>query len=216
MLGSATFPPRSVDTTLTLALTHEIWSYAEVPDDAEVVGSRLATVQRFARAIHAHTARGGVWINSDVCGPADPDREVVLRLTDTDGTNPAELSELDHFAEPGRATSPADVVRALSTRARFFQFAHDFRRNAAVPFSYEELPDGGLRLRLADAMDFLTRKDYADNWLSETHEQFCGLSFDDWTAVVREAGFEVDPAVAQRLDHREPHRPRRHPHRPVR
>ena len=25
LLGSAVFPPRSIDTTLTLALTHEIW-----------------------------------------------------------------------------------------------------------------------------------------------------------------------------------------------
>jgi len=38
MLGSAVFPPRSIDTTLTLALTHEIWSYAD--------GSRPDTVGR--------------------------------------------------------------------------------------------------------------------------------------------------------------------------
>ncbi len=195
---------RGIDTTLTLALTHEIWSYADVPGGGEVVAARQASVRRFAAAIFAHTATGGLWVNSDVCGPADPDREVVLRLTDADGNNPGVVEDL------GLRSVIAAVVAGMSTRARFFQFAHDFRRNASVPFEYDELPDGGLRVRLADAMDFLTRKDYTDNWLSETHEQFCGLTFDDWCAVVRDAGFEVDPASkpwrnAWIVDHRIAH-----------
>lgn len=180
MLGSAVFPARSIDTTLTLALTHEIWSYAD--------GSRLATVRRFAEALFAHTAPGGVWVNFDVCGPAEPDRPVVLELDDTDGANPAQVTELEGLS------NPAAQVSTLSTRARFFQFAHDFRRNARVPFEYAERPGGGLVLRLADAMDFLTRKDYVDNWLSETQEQFCGLSFAGWCELARDAGFTVDPA----------------------
>lgn len=84
-------------------------------------------------------------------------------------------------------------MNGLSTRARFFQFAHDFRRNANVPFEYGVRGDG-LVLRLADAMDFLTRKDYVDNWLSETHEQFCGLNFAGWSTVAERAGFHIDPA----------------------
>ena len=175
MLGAATFPPRSIDTTLTLALTHEIWSYADVPPGADVVTTRRDTVGRFARAIHDHTAPGGVWINSDVCGPAEPDRQVRLHLVDTDGV-------------------PEGATRDLSTRAKFFRFARDFRQNAHVEFSYRHEEDGSIVLRLADAMDFLTRKDYVDNWESETHEQFCGLRFADWTAIVEEAGFIVDPA----------------------
>ena len=179
MLGSTVFPPRSIDTTLTLALTHEIWSYAD--------GSRPDTVQRFADAVFAHTAPGGVWVNSDVCGPAEPERSVVLALDDSDGANPPAVSELEALQDP------AEYVGKLSTRARFFQFAHDFRRNAKVPFEYEE-HDGKLVLRLADAMDFLTRKDYVDNWLSETHEQFCGLTFDGWSTIAKQAGFTIDPA----------------------
>jgi hypothetical protein len=62
VLGGAVFAPRSIDTTLTFALTHEIWSY----------GTGLASVRRFAEAIFEHTVPGGVWINSDVCGPDDP------------------------------------------------------------------------------------------------------------------------------------------------
>ena len=179
MLGSAVFPPRSIDTTLTLALTHEIWSYAD--------GSRPGTVQRFADALFAHTAPHGVWINSDVCGPDEPDRPVVLQLDDSDGENPAEVTELEVLDDP------AAYITKLSTRARFLQFAHDFRRNAKVPFAFD-LTGDRITLRLADAMDFLTRKDYVDNWLSETHEQFCGLNFAGWSAVAERAGFTIDPA----------------------
>ncbi|WP_127503806.1 class I SAM-dependent methyltransferase [Actinoplanes solisilvae] len=179
VLGGAIFHDRSVDTTLTFALTHEIWSY----------GERRDSVLRFARRIFDHTAPGGVWINSDVCGPDDPRRPVRLRLTRDDGANPAkprvDLADL----------SPSEVktyVESLSTRARLDQFAVDF----AFPFAYEPVDDETVQLDQATAMDFLTRKDYVDNWLSETQEQFCGLSFADWTALLTEAGFELDPASA--------------------
>ncbi|GAA0493005.1 hypothetical protein Ade02nite_69840 [Paractinoplanes deccanensis] len=179
VLGGAIFDDRSVDTTLTFALTHEIWSY----------GERRAAVLQFARRIFDHTAPGGVWINSDVCGPGDRDRPVLLRLTRDDGANPA-TPRTDLAGLP-----PAEVkayVEGLSTRARLDQFAVDF----AFPFSYDPVGDDTVRLDQASAMDYLTRKDYTDNWLSETQEQFCGLSFTDWTALLTEAGFEIDPASA--------------------
>lgn len=61
ILTGAVFPAHSIDTTLTFALTHEIYSY----------GDRMGDLRRFARTIADHTAPGGVWINSDVCGPDD-------------------------------------------------------------------------------------------------------------------------------------------------
>ena len=179
VLGGAIFPARSIDTTLTFALTHEIWSY----------GERRESLVRFARAIYDHTAPGGVWINSDVCGPDDPSRSVVLQLDRTDGQNPAvagrDLAEL-----PGAEV--AEYVGGLSTRARLDQFAVDF----AFPFTYEPVGDDRVRLPFGAAMDYLTRKDYADNWLSETQEQFCGLDFADWTTLLTEVGFELDPVSA--------------------
>jgi SAM-dependent methyltransferase len=69
VLGGAVFPPRSIDTTLTFALTHEIWSY----------GDRMDSLREFVQAIYDHTVPGGVWINSDVCGPDGRDRSVLLR-----------------------------------------------------------------------------------------------------------------------------------------
>jgi hypothetical protein len=160
VLGGAVLPPRSVDTTLTFALTHEIWSY----------GQRMASVRAFAEAIYAHTVPGGVWINSDVCGPTGKDRTVHLRLSTVDGVAKGELAE-------------------LSTRARLDRFARDYR----FPLPYSVVSGDTVALRLGDAMDFLTRKDYVDNWMSECHEQFCGMAYADWLAVLADVGFEVDP-----------------------
>ncbi|GAA1616179.1 class I SAM-dependent methyltransferase [Actinoplanes couchii] len=179
VLGGAIFADRSVDTTLTFALTHEIWSY----------GSRRESLLQFARRIFDHTAPGGVWINSDVCGPDDRGRQVLIWLADDDGDNPAQprhdLADLD-------AEAVREYVSGLSTRARLDQFAVDF----AFPFTFEAPEQGMVRIELGPAMDFLTRKDYVDNWLSETKEQFCGLSFAEWAELLAEVGFELDPASA--------------------
>ncbi|GID96202.1 class I SAM-dependent methyltransferase [Amorphoplanes digitatis] len=176
VLGGAVFPDRSIDTTLTFALTHEIWSY----------GERAASMRRFVQAIYDQTAPGGVWINSDVCGPDDRDRQVRLRLRTDDGGNPPGVRE-DLAGLAPRAV--ADYVGGLSTRARFDQFTVDYR------FGFDYRAEGDtITLGLADAMDFLTRKDYTDNWLSETREQFCGLEFADWKQLLTDVGFEIDPA----------------------
>jgi SAM-dependent methyltransferase len=172
VLGGAVFPARSIDTTLTFALTHEIYSY----------GQRLDAVKRFAQAIYDHTVPGGVWINSDVCGPDGRDRTVHLRLRSDDGLNPEKpRSDLASLSQ----AEIAAYVESLSTRARLDQFVADF--HFPLTFSGEEV-------QLGDAMEYLEHKDYADNWLSEAHERFCGLEFADWKALLADVGFEVDPA----------------------
>jgi len=177
VLGGAVFAPRSIDTTLTFALTHEIWSY----------GTGLASVRRFAEAIFEHTVPGGVWINSDVCGPDDPGRTVRLTLRTDDGANPARpRKDLENLPRD----EVAGYVAGLSTRARLDQFAVDFR----FPLPFVAVDGSTVELSLAAAMDFLTRKDYSDNWLSEAHEQFCGLSFASWAGLLADVGFEVSPA----------------------
>ncbi|MFI5912599.1 class I SAM-dependent methyltransferase [Dactylosporangium sp. NPDC051541] len=176
VLGGAVFPARSIDTTLTFALTHEIWSY----------GHRMDSLRAFAQAIYDHTVPGGVWINSDVCGPDNRERRVRLSLQGT----PAPAGPLDGLDRAEIATH----VESMSTRARLDRFAADFH----FPVPYKDLDDptdpGAVEIALSDAMEFLTHKDYPDNWLSEAHEQFCGLEFADWKALLTDIGFEVDPA----------------------
>ena len=60
ILGGSVLPDRSVDTTLTFALTHEVFSY----------GDGEAALEAFAETVYRQTAPLGVWINSDVCGPS--------------------------------------------------------------------------------------------------------------------------------------------------
>lgn len=186
--GPAVFPARSIDTTMTVALTHEISSYgAGVPD-----------LERLARRIHEHTVPGGVWVNSDVAGPAAPERPVLLTLTTADGDNPAavrtDLADLP-------AGEAHDHVSRLSTRARLDQFVHDFGLHAAPGYAVEPVSDdpaagtSTVACGLAQAMEFLTRKDYTDNWVSECHERFTDMNLDAWAALVGAAGFELDPAT---------------------
>lgn len=185
ILGGPVLPAGSMDTTVTVALTHEVYSY----------GAGRADVEQFARNVHAHTRVDGVWVNSDVLGPHDPDRLVDLHLDVSDGETPAapreDLDALD-------AAAVAAYVGGLSTAGRLVQFAHDFPRLSGVAFAAErrDSPRGDRatwRLRLGDAMEFMTTKDYADNWLSECHESFCGLSYADWADVLTGAGFTLDP-----------------------
>lgn len=177
VLAGPVFPDGTVDTTLTFALTHEIYSY----------GDRLDALRTFAARIAAHTATGGVWVNSDVCGPDDPDRVVRLVFHEPG------VREPDVDLEALAPSAVRDLLAARCPAARFGQFAADFRRNSRVPFDHQVVDDRTVRLRLADAMEFLTRFSYVDNWLSETHEQFCGLSWRDWVALCDEVGLRVDP-----------------------
>ena len=179
ILAGPVLAERSVDTTLTFALTHEVLSY----------GGGTTALRGFAETVYDQTRPGGVWINSDVCGPSGRERQVVLRLDESDGVEAVGPRRLDRMA--------GDAVRAyldgLSTRGRLVQFAEDFRRNARVSFPCRWREDGGALVRLADAMEFMTHKDYLDSWLSESHEQFCALEYEDWCRLLADVGFEIDP-----------------------
>ena len=75
--------------------------------------------------------------------------------------------------------------------------ALDFRRDEGYRLPYaSETIDGVVYvvLRLGDACEFLSKKDYLDNWRSEMHETFCFWSFAEWGAAVERAGLAVHPA----------------------
>ncbi len=175
ILTGRLFPDRSIATTLSFALTHEIYSY----------GDGMPSLEAFADAIAAHTMPGGVWINSDVCGPADPDRIVRLRMTGGDVTTPArELT--------GSNDEIAAYLDALPVGSRVAQFAQDFSALSGSPWLYEVRDAQTIELRLADAMEFLETVSYTRNWLSEMHERFCALSWSNWRELVASVGLEID------------------------
>ncbi|WP_307861382.1 methyltransferase domain-containing protein [Cellulomonas wangleii] len=180
LLLGPVFPDRSVDTTTTIALTHEISSYGRGRDDLELLAAR----------IFAHTRPGGVWINSDVLGPADPERVVDLVLDGDAAVPPRDLSGLP------RAEAAAHVA-ALSPAARLVQFARDFPALSGAAVEVEWVEVGQVRsvarTTLRTAMEYLYTRDYTDSWLSECHERFCDMTGDGWRALLEGVGFELEP-----------------------
>lgn len=59
-----------------------------------------------------------------------------------------------------------------------------------------ETPEGFV-LPLPSTAEFLSKKDYTDNWCSEMNEEFCFWSYSRWREVLREVGFNVLEEGAQ-------------------
>jgi SAM-dependent methyltransferase len=171
------FEPESIDTTLCNSTLHEIWSYGE---GEKSVRNYLA--EKF------HQLRpGGRLIIRDVVGPENGHQEVLLWCSDADGQN---ISPEELFKHPDR---DAEWLTRLSTRSRFHLFAHDFRGGwAGFSFQEGQLKDRPMfRLSLRNAAEFLSKKDYTDNWPSEMNEEFCFWSFPQWKQALTETGFFV-------------------------
>jgi hypothetical protein len=176
------FASNSVNTFTTFSLTHEVESY-----------SGRDSLHRFIGLLFDQLAPRGRWLNCDVVGPDELDALVWMRLNRSDGRNDDWQRE---FAADQRDEMKA-YLDGLSTQAKFLRFAQDFRHVEGYRLAFEQHARDGeafVELRLADACDFLSKKDYTDNWLSEMHETFCYWSFADWRAAVSHAGFRVHPA----------------------
>ncbi|MGF6845569.1 hypothetical protein QFZ51_000804 [Chitinophaga sp. W3I9] len=175
---SLVFEAGSMNTIHTSSLTHEIESY----------GSREDLIA-FIRNRYNELVPGGVWINRDVVGPENKDETILLWLNETDGEN--------DIALPENAGTPelAAWLGKLSTKALFTQFAKDFRRQEGFQLPYEWVTIAGqtyAQLSMQNACEFLFKKDYHDNWLSEMHETFCFWNYEDWKAALEEAGLRLD------------------------
>jgi ubiquinone/menaquinone biosynthesis C-methylase UbiE len=180
------FEPNSIDTTICNSTTHELWSY----------GDRQATLDAYLGEKFRQTRKGGRLVIRDVVGfPAKQD-PVLMVCEDADGKNEGIF---DEFADN---EALARHLEGLSTRARFLRFARDFLaeqrangvRGPETQIQFEELEVAGrpgFWLRWKDAMEFLTKKDYVDNWRSEVQEEFCFWSFDEWKQALARAGFTV-------------------------
>ncbi|MDJ1502970.1 transferase [Xanthocytophaga agilis] len=174
------YEKNSMHTINTSSLTHEIESYGSRED--------LLT---FIRNRYEELATGGIWINRDVVGPDNPDEEVVLVLTKEDGRNDDWEREITNRDELSA------YLQGLSTYARFLRFARDFRHKENEALHYELLSTeehkSNLQLSLRNAMEFLLKKDYTDNWQSEMHEKFCFWTYADWEKEMSKAGFSILP-----------------------
>ncbi len=173
------FEAGSMNTIHTSSLTHEIESY----------GSRQELLQFIANRF-AELAPGGVWVNRDVVGPPDKEATVLMQLNKKDGKNKLTAAKIK---DPKKFSL---YLQGLSTYGRFLQFAKDFRKAEGYKLKYNPVKVKGkeyIKLRLADACEFMSRKDYTDNWLSEMHETFCFWDYAEWQAALEAAGFRLLP-----------------------
>lgn len=171
------FDKESMNTIHTSSLTHEIESYGGREDLLKFLSNRYKELRP-----------GGVWINRDVVGPEDKERDVFLKLNNTDGRSDdyeRTMKERDLYTE---------YLQGLSTYARFLRFVRDYRKSEGYAVPYEKVNIAGeeyVHLKLRDACEFLSKKDYVDNWQSEMHETFSFWSFSDWKRELEKVGFQL-------------------------
>jgi len=173
------FEANSMNTIHTSSLTHEIESY----------GSRSELLQ-FIRNRYQELASGGIWINRDVLGPEQKDRMVLMKLNMFDGRN-------DDYGKTFTTREDLrDYLKGLSTYGRFLRFEMDFRKKESYSLSFKEVTlqdQTYISISLKDACEFMSRKDYIDNWQSEMHETFCFWDFNEWRDILEQTGFKVLP-----------------------
>jgi hypothetical protein len=171
------FDKNSMNTIHTSSLTHEIESYGSRNDLLSFIKNR-----------YEELAPGGIWINRDVVGPANKSQVVLMKLNDKDGRN-------DDYEKTFTVREElAQYLKDLSTYGRFLRFANDFRKKELyhLPFEQLELSDEKfVKLSLKDACEFMSRKDYVDNWESEMHETFCFWDFEEWKDELQKVGFTI-------------------------
>lgn len=192
------FEDESIEAVICNSTTHEIWSY----------GNREESLMHYLRLKFAQLKPGGRLIIRDVVGPEDKERIVYLKADREDGDNE------EIFKEYQRPEELSGHLARLSTYARFKRFAEDFladmrrsgKRGAESKISYEEIDISGVpyfAVRLKDAVEFMTKKDYVDNWRSELNEEFAFMSFSEWKELLKTVGFKIienpnEPAKSSR------------------
>ncbi|MCX6755047.1 MAG: methyltransferase domain-containing protein [Candidatus Nomurabacteria bacterium] len=185
-LMDSIFEDGSIDTTICNSTTHEVWSY----------GDGLESLKNYINLKYKQTRKGGRLVIRDVVGPENKDKEVYLKLNSTDGTNE------NIFFQTDSQDDLMKHINSLSTEAKFFRFAKDYledmrtsgRRGKETKINFKEENIDGQKyfvLRMKDAVEFITKKDYADNWKSELNEEFAFFSFSDWKDLLHQAGFDI-------------------------
>lgn len=173
------FPSNSVDTFTTFSLVHEVMSYQG--ED---------TLNKFIDMIYDQLKFGWKWINVDVVWPKNKDEIIYMKLNDSDWNNDDPYKKFDK----NDSVWLKNYLDSLSTYSRFLRFASDFRHEEWYTLDYEIIKIDNInyiKLSMYDASEFLSKKDYTDNWYSEMHETFSFYSFDDWKESLENHWFKI-------------------------
>ncbi len=173
------FPDNSVDTFTAFSLAHELESY-----------SGRETLLSFLQRMYDQLAPGGTLIIYDVIGPENKDSPILMELNDKDGADEG----WNRVFDDNKGTEVSELLSGLSTYTKFLRFAQDFRKEEGYELKHNVLEKDDrkyVELSLRDAIEFLGKKDYTDNWYSEMHETFCFWDFDDWKSELEKIGFRI-------------------------
>jgi SAM-dependent methyltransferase len=177
------FAANSINTTICNSMPHEIWSY----------GDGEKGVRKYLAEKLNQLCPGGRLLLRDVVGPEDGERPVLLWCNPQDGRDLSDGELAQHQAREPK------WLQELSTQSRFRLFTKDFLAGRRS-FPFKEIWSDGqtaFQVTLRQAAEFLSKKDYTDNWLSEMNEEFCFWSFSQWKQVLSEIGFRIVPGLDQ-------------------
>ena len=155
------FKENTINTFIYSSILHEIYSY---------IGEK--TLKELLKNTFNQLAPHGRIIIRDVVGPENSNELVLLKLNEKDGKS---------FGE----------IRELSTFAKFLRFAQEFLPRK---IKFKEVSIEGqkfVKLKLADAYEYISKMNYMDNWKSEMHEEFGFWNFADWKKELEKAGFAI-------------------------
>ena len=179
------FEDSSIDTTICNSTAHEIWSYGKGRS------SLIGYLKKKYNQLRSH----GRLIVRDVIGPEHSARDIYMKLNRNDGKN--NVMNTKKFSNKDLSK----YLSELSTYSRFLVFVNDYlnmnssrkmSKGRKVKYVIEKI-DGEeyFRLSLRDAFEFITKKDYIDNWRSELNEEFGFWAFSDWKRELEKIGFNL-------------------------
>ncbi len=155
------FKDNTINTFIYSSVLHEIYSYIDKESLIKVL-----------KNTYKQLVPGGRIVIRDVVGPENAKQKVYLELNEKDGILKGPIPK-------------------LSTYAKFFQFAKDFKLRK---IKYKETvieKKKFLELTIQDAYEFMSKMNYVENWSSEMNEEFGFWSFSDWKRELEKIGFKI-------------------------
>ena len=189
IIDNLVFKSNFIDTAISFALTHEVISYDSY--------DKLKT---FMTNLYDQINLGWRWINFDVIWPSNPDEQIIATLAKLDGYDfvPIHFKDIYNKVSQDYDTYKQErktYISWLNTYGRFLLFAKTFRaKQWDWKCDYTELWHNKIQIKNQDLCEFLSKKDYTDNWLSEMNEYFCFMNQEKRYKLAEEVGFKVNPS----------------------
>ncbi len=188
------FPDNSINTFSTVALTHEIISY-----------DSRKKLDHFLKNMHDQLVSWWALLNFDVIWPENWEEKIFAKLETKDWSQ-FDKKEFDIIMNRYNAlikkwsdnikeakTLLSDYIQSLSTFWKLNVFQETFRqeqREEKIKFDLRR-EEWLINIKKSDIYEFLSKKDYPDNWMSEMNEKFCSLACSDRQEILESHWFEA-------------------------